>query len=65
MPSPQVVWQELGVPLHDQPLSNVHVALQPSPLVVLPSSHASDPLMSPSPQMGVQVLVSPTTCVQE
>ncbi len=52
-PSPQIGEQTLGVAvLQVQPLSTVHVALQPSAPVVSPSSHVSPPLRKPSPQIG-------------
>jgi hypothetical protein len=35
------------------PVSTVHVLLQPSPFEVSPSSQASLPTLSPSPQIGV------------
>src|ERR1017187_2603033 len=41
--------------LHVQPVSMVHVELQPSPDTVLPSSHASCGNFSPSPHTAVHV----------
>ena len=38
-----------------QPVSIVHVELQPSPEVLLPSSHCSPGKTSPSPHTAVQV----------
>src|SRR5262245_31050088 len=42
-PSPQIGTQLLGVPTQLKPGSTWHVNEQPSPLVGLPSSHASPP----------------------
>lgn len=54
-PSPQIVPQLYGpVPWHTHPDSMVHVAEQPSPKAVLPSSHASVPVRIPSPHRGTQ-----------
>src|SRR5688572_14830228 len=61
MPSPQLVEHVLGEPTHDQPLSTVHAALQPSPFSLGgASSHASAPTLMPSPQLVEHVLGVPT-----
>jgi hypothetical protein len=59
MPSPHLgigVFTQ-GVPgtVHDHPGSTWHAAEQPSPSIVFPSSHASDPSILPSPQICTMV----------
>lgn len=51
MPSPQVAEQLL--PEQSQPVSSAQVAEQPSPEVVLLSSHSSSLAIVPSPQVLV------------
>jgi hypothetical protein len=46
-----------GIPLHVKPVSIVQLALHPSPLVVLPSSHCSALSTIPSPQTAMPLLV--------
>jgi hypothetical protein len=48
-----------GVPLQRQPVSIVHVLLQPSPAVVSPSSQAWPPVKAPSPHFGAQLTPLP------
>jgi hypothetical protein len=51
MPSPQATEQRLGVFLHIHPCSTTQAEEHPSPLIVLPSSHVSLPMVTtPSPQ---------------
>src|SRR5262245_52280281 len=59
MPSPQVVTQLLGSPVHVQPGSVKQRSLQPSPAVVFVSSQVSAPLRMPSPQIPAHTLGSP------
>src|SRR5436309_531165 len=49
MPSPHTVVHGLPGVVQTKPASTVHVALQPSRLRVLPSSHRSAPRTRPSP----------------
>ena len=58
-PSPHSGAQELGAPLQPKPDSMVQLAPQPSPAVVLPSSHASAPRITPSPHTTAQLLGAP------
>ena len=44
----------LGLPLHLHPSSSLQVAEQPSPAVVLPSSHSSGGTTTPSPQRATR-----------
>ena len=44
--------QTEGEPLQAKPASIVQLALQPSPLIVLPSSQFSSGVTTPSPQMS-------------
>ena len=57
MPSASLYWHTFGSLSTEH--SSWHVALHPSPLVVLPSSHASVPTIMLSPQMGLQRLGVP------
>ena len=50
MPSPQIDVQTLGPPRAGEARLDLAGGVQPSPLVVLPSSQASVPAMMPSPQ---------------
>jgi hypothetical protein len=45
-----------------KPISSLHVAEQPSPLTVLPSSHISPVVITPSPQAGLQGLPGTRHC---
>jgi hypothetical protein len=60
IPSPQTIMQvsvEVGEPPeHWYPGSIEHELLQPSPLIVLPSSHPIDENLIPSPQLSVHVV---------
>jgi hypothetical protein len=54
---PQMFEHTLGaLPMQLQPNSTVHAELQPSPLLVLPSSQPSAPAFLPSPHVVVQTL---------
>src|SRR3954470_3892868 len=46
--------QTLGVPVHEEPASIAQIGEQPSPEVVLPSSHCSDAVITPLPHRGTQ-----------
>src|SRR6516225_7361968 len=60
MPLPQVACVHLlGVPVHVDPGSMRHFDEQPSPFVLLPSSHASLPSSLPLPHMTVSVHMPP------
>jgi hypothetical protein len=58
-PSPQMGVHMLASPVHVNPASTRHVAVQPSPETVFLSSQASDLRMSPSPQIALQMLGAP------
>ena len=54
-PLPHTAWEQtLGAPVHVAPGSTLQMLEQPSPAVVLPSSHCSPPTSMPSPQSGSQ-----------
>ena len=55
MPLPHTCTQTLGDPEHAKPLSGWQSELQPSPLARLPSSHPSNPVGTPLPQIGTTV----------
>lgn len=54
-PSPQKEVQTEGDPVQDQPDSTMQKLSQPSRGVIEESSHCSDPVFTPSPQISVQV----------
>src|SRR5215510_10220001 len=55
LPSPQVVGvQLLGLPLHFQPISTLHVAEHPSPPMAFRSSQSSGGTTTPSPQRATR-----------
>src|SRR5262249_39498293 len=54
-PSPQIATQAEGLPRQLNPGSTVQVGEQPSPAVVLPSSHCSGPVTRSSPQIGAHI----------
>jgi hypothetical protein len=51
MPSPHTVRQT--APLQRKPASRLQEDEQPSPDAVVPSSHVSEPVTTPSPQTGI------------
>lgn len=51
----QVSFFVIDPPEHVNPVSIVQVELQPSPLIVLPSSQPTNDFLLPSPHVSVQI----------